>query len=273
MAFNADVTQEAAQKDICQVARDFPPVVAEDSESDPSTEFGSDGSVSECSEEDSGGSFLTEFSAEDTFLIFDWDDTLLPTTWIEKQGLSLDGPSPSAEQELQLQLMAEHVKQTLQAAKAFGEVILVTNAESGWVELSCQKWMPGLSDSLQDVRTLSARSTYEQWGIVQPSEWKYLAFQQELARFCQDKSPASGEADAMAASVRCRNVISIGDSPFEREALIRVTAHMPNSFVKAIKFMARPEVHQLCQEHKLISGSFLDLVNHKGNLDMEIDSP
>lgn len=272
MAFTQHDAQDSAQNAACKFDRDFP-LRREDSESDPSTEFGSDGSESECSVEDCNGSdFAVPFAIEDTFLIFDWDDTLLPTTWIEKEGLRLDGPPPAAEQELQLQRMAELAEQTLKAAKALGKVILVTNAERGWVEFSCQKFMPGLYHSLQDVRILSARSTYEHQGVAQPSEWKYLAFQQELERFCEEQRPVSGEADTVV-SRRRRNVISVGDSPHEREALIRVTAHMPDSRVKAIKLMARPEVQQLRQEHEIISDCFHDLVYHDGNVDLAIDCP
>lgn len=269
-----DAAQEAGQKVVCQADLDFSPLATEDSESEPSTEFASDGSDSDCSEDDCEGSFVVApFAVEDTFLIFDWDDTLLPTTWIEKQGLRLDGPWPSKEQELQLQHMAKQAKQTLQAAKALGEVILVTNAERGWVELSCQKFMPDLCESLQDVRILSARSAYERQGVANPSDWKYLAFQHELTRFCEEQPAASGQADAVMAATRRWNVISIGDSPFEREALIRVTAHMPDSCVKAVKLMAKPEVQQLIQQNELISGCFRDLVNHEGNLDLAINSP
>jgi hypothetical protein len=271
MAFVKGTTQEPPQKTFFDP--DFPSIVPEDSESDPSTEFASDASDSECSEDDCDGSFLAPFSVEDTFLIFDWDDTLLPTTWIEKQGLRLDGPAPCEEQERQLQHMATRAKETLLAAKALGEVILVTNAERGWVELSCQKFMPDLCNSLQDIRIFSARTTYEQQGFAQPSEWKYLAFQHELARFCDEQSMVLGEADVAVPTSRRRNVISIGDSPHEREALIRVTAHMRDSSIKAVKLMARPEVQQLCQEHEIISGCFRDLVNHDGNLDLAIDCP
>jgi hypothetical protein len=263
-------TQVDEQKHFCQTSRKFAPTTAEDTLSDPSTEYGSDGSDSECSDDDCDSGLFATFAAQDTFLIFDWDDTLLPTTWIEKQGLRLDsGSVPSKEQELQLQRMSEHAKQTLQAAKAHGEVILVTNAESGWVELSCQKWMPGLCDSLQDVKILSARSTYEHRGVVQPSEWKYLAFQQELARFCEEPLDRT---DARMATTRRTNIISIGDSPYEREALIRVTAGMQDSCVKALKLMARPEVQQLRQEHVLISGCLRDLVNHDGHLDVSFNA-
>jgi hypothetical protein len=264
MAFTQDMAfMQEEQKKLCEAGREFASGGAEDTESDPSTEFGSDGWDSECSEDDCESVFTT-FAAEDTFLIFDWDDTLLPTTWIEKQGLRLDeGSVTTKEQELELQHMAVLAKETLEAAKAHGEVILVTNAERGWVELSCQKWMPALCDCLQDVRVLSARSTYEQQGVALPSEWKYLAFQQELARICEE--PLVGS------TTRRMNIISIGDSPHEREALIRVTEDMQDSCVKAVKLMQKPEVQQLRQEHELIGGCIRDLVNHVGHLDLCFD--
>jgi hypothetical protein len=33
-------------------------------------------------------------------------------------------------------------------------VVLVTNAERGWIELSCQKFMPTLFPSLENVKAL-----------------------------------------------------------------------------------------------------------------------
>lgn len=249
---------------LCRQTGNQRPPLAEDAESDPSTEFGSDGAASELSDDDYGGGNLVQFAAEDTILIFDWDDTLLPTTWIEQQGLCLNEYSvPSLAQESQLQEFAEHAVQTLQIAKAHGTVLLVTNAEHGWVELSCQKFMPSLYPYLRDVKILSARSTYEQQGVAAPSEWKYLAFQSEIDGFCE-----------FLAGDRRKNVISIGDSLHEREALIRVAERMPSSCcMKAVKLMTRPEVEQLQQQHELISGCFHDIVNHDGNLDLSIGNP
>ena len=64
----------------------------------------------------------------------------------------------------ELEELALHAAETLQMAKRFGKVVLVTNAECGWIELSCRKWMPSLYPHLEDVRLFSARSTYEAQG-------------------------------------------------------------------------------------------------------------
>mmetsp|Transcript_1884 Transcript_1884/g.6024 ORF Transcript_1884/g.6024 Transcript_1884/m.6024 type:complete len:238 (+) Transcript_1884:212-925(+) len=236
---------------LSQLGKAVPPLPVEDEESVPSTEFGSDAaSDSDC-------------SSEDTILIFDWDNTVLPTTWLEGQGL---GPSersaPSEEQRSLLGAMAEHARQTLHIAKAHGKVVLVTNAEHGWVEMSCKKFLPQLFPSLQGVKILSARSTYERQGVQQPSEWKYLAFESEIDGFCE-----------MFGSERRKNIISIGDSPHERWALIRVAERIPNSRAKALKFMERPDLGQLLQEHQIISDCLSDIVRYDGSLDLSIQRP
>jgi len=231
---------------------------ADDAESAPSTELGSEGSESECSEvEDCDDDSAVAFSLEHTLLIFDWDDTLLPSTWLEDRGFRLDNDAvQTAEQKALLQMMSQRVMETLRVAKRYGTVVLVTNAESGWIELSCQKYMPELYPSLADVKILSARSTYEHRGVLSPSEWKYCAFHYEIGAF-YETSPFDQR----------KHVISFGDSPHERAALIRVTETMSNCCTKSLKFIGRPTVEQLVKEHDVISGCFRDIINHDGDLD------
>lgn len=232
----------------------------EELDSNPSTDVGSDGSTSEWEETEgeSDSASSSPFACEETMLLLDWDDTMLPTTWIEAQGLSLSEESTLDDaQRWQLTIMAKHALQTLQAAQNCGAVVLVTNAEAGWVELSCQKFMPLLYPFLQNVKILSARSTYEPQGIARPSEWKYWAFQNEIDKFYKAVS-----------SDHRKNIISIGDSLYEREALIRVTEHLGNSCVKSLKLKTKPDLEQLLQQHQLVSSCLDDIVNHAGSLDV-----
>jgi len=264
MSLALEQTQTCAE--LAQPGRKLEPLPAaagapEDEESAPSTEFGSDAaSESDCSDEDCADDLASPFSVEDTMLIFDWDNTMLPTTWLEEQGLGLDRHSePTQAQREQLREMAEHARQTLQIAKTHGKVVLVTNAEHGWVELSCKKFLPELCASLEGVKILSARSTYERQGVQQPAEWKYLAFESEVDDFIRDD--------------RHKNIISIGDSPHERQALIRVAERLPDSRAKALKLMERPGLGQLVREHQLIGGCLRDIVRYDGSLDLCIQRP
>jgi len=227
----------------------------EDAASDPSTEPVSD-SASDCSGDDDDDD--CQVPPEDTILIFDWDDTVLPSTWLHEHGLSLDDDSwPTVEQQAKLDKLAERAAHTLGTAGRYGQVILVTNAEAGWIELSCQKFMPLLWPSLRDVKLLSARSTYEHQGVASPFEWKYLAFEREIGGFYEAR-----DAGLM------KNVVSFGDSAHEREALIRVTERMGSCRTKSLKLVERPEVEQLLKEHQLLADCMRNIVSHDGNLDL-----
>lgn len=197
------------------------------------------------------------FSSEETILIFDWDDTVLPSSWVHEQGLRLDGDSTVSDaQQEELSKLAALAGETLRLAKQLGTVVLVTNAERGWIELSCQKFLPALYPSLETVKLLSARSEYETPTVSNPFDWKLKAFTSEIDRVFH--------ADAN----RRKNILSLGDSHHEREALISATAQLPNCRTKSLKFVERPRIEQLCKEHTLVASCFRRIVHHDGNLDL-----
>merc|ERR1711920_30017 len=95
------------------------------------------------------------FTMAETLFVFDWDDTVLPSTWLQRQGLRLDGASKVSQwHREQLAVVAESAIEILSNAKKCGTVVLVTNAERGWIELSCQKFLPTLLPQLENVKTV-----------------------------------------------------------------------------------------------------------------------
>jgi len=204
--------------------------------------------------------------AEDTFFIFDWDDTVLPSTWVQRQGLRLDTASqPNEEQREMLAEVATAAGQTLRAARQHGTVVLVTNAERGWIELSCQKFLPTLSPTLENVKLVSARTTYECPQCSSPLDWKLRAFEAEINHYFG--------SDAMFDQSKRKNVLSLGDSVHEREALLRATTSAPNCYSKSLKFVERPDISQICKQHELITNCFDRIVHHEANLDLCIRCP
>ncbi|CEM00891.1 unnamed protein product [Vitrella brassicaformis CCMP3155] len=198
------------------------------------------------------------FPPESTIFIFDWDDTLMPSTWLTQKSLRLDNDCVVSEDlQVHLDSMAECAKRTLELAASMGTVVIITNAEQGWIELSCRKFMPSLYDSVTQYRILSARSTFEPEGFQSPFEWKAKAFDREIGKFYSERS-----------SVCRRNVISFGDSAHEREAILHVTSGMPNCRTKSLKFVERPEIAQLQKEHELIAGCLSQIVHHDAALDL-----
>lgn len=111
-----------------------------------------------------------------TVLVFDWDDTLLCSSWLAQNGYRLDYPEviPAATMK-QLETLQASVVSLLARARTYGKVMIITNAETGWVELSAKRFMPDVLPALADVEVFSARSNFESLAPESPSEWKVCA--------------------------------------------------------------------------------------------------
>ena len=116
---------------------------------------------------------------ETTTIIFDWDDTLLPSSWLSVKGLRLDYPAQLPQDVLdELTTHQESVCAVLTKAMQCGTVVIITNAETGWVELSAQRFMPRVAPLLASICVFSARSTFEPMFPDNPLQWKVAAFKQ-----------------------------------------------------------------------------------------------
>lgn len=67
-----------------------------------------------------------------------------------------------------------------------------------------------------------------------------------------------------------KNVLSFGDSQFEREAIRHVTLGVPNTKTKSVKFKERPSMEQLRRQIELVISCFQYIHNHDGDLDLHL---
>jgi len=75
-----------------------------------------------------------------TVIFLDWDDTLLCSSVLSNQGIKLDSDMESAAELVsQLEELSDSVIAVLTVALTHGVVYIVTNGETGWVQLSAQK--------------------------------------------------------------------------------------------------------------------------------------
>ncbi|CAK0788407.1 unnamed protein product [Prorocentrum cordatum] len=197
----------------------------------------------------------------ENLVIFEWDDTLFPTTWLGEQGLLDEDCVITPAQDAQLEALADLAAVTLETAKRRGGVAIVTNAEQGWVEMSCEAIMPSLQPHLAGVTIVSARSRHERPGFFEPTRWKCLAFE-ELVR------EVYGAADPSGVAVR-RNISSIGDSEYEMEAL-KWIATSTDCHAKCLKLVQQPCLEKLMEQHEQLARIVDEVVDYHGNLDYKI---
>jgi hypothetical protein len=161
-------------------------------------------------------------------IIFDWDDTLLPSTWLTNH------TNRKTNHSAELEAHQESVCAVLAKAFECGEVIIVTNSQAGWVELSAQRFMPRVVPALSGVRVLSARAEHELEFPDNPHQWKIAAFRKLVDDVCSHGTPHS--------------IVSFGDAVNDRDALRNATSNLTGTFIKTVKFVNRPDIGQLRRE-------------------------
>ena len=194
------------------------------------------------------------YSFEQTAIIFDWDDTLLCSSFLSQRNMRLDAPEPSEDILCQLRRLEQSVCGLLKLALRCGRVCVITNAETGWVQLSAKKWLPQVVPLLDEITILSARSTYEAQFPSSPCQWKTVAFRDQLS--------------TLFPSELSKNVLSFGDSHVEREAVLTATKELNDVKCKSIKFITNPNTEQLVTQIELIYNSLHYLCSHAGDLDL-----
>jgi len=88
-------------------------------------------------------------SPKSSVIIFDWDDTLLPTTFILQEAMPRDeGPVTKDMDAFEpLQAHAHVVEAMLRTARRFARVAIITNSLEPWVIASAKNYLPGLDMS------------------------------------------------------------------------------------------------------------------------------
>ena len=194
-----------------------------------------------------------------TLVFIDWDDTLLSSTWLSQQGLLRSAVDPStplpAPVVLELNKLDQAATALIDRILLTEQVCLLTNSEEGWIQMSAKRFLPGLYCRLKDVEQCSARSLFEHKYPFSPCLWKVFAMEAKLSAWLMDETVS-------------KHVISIGDSPADREALLAVCRGHAHMITKVVKLVEQPSVDALIRQVKLITQSIRYVIDHDTSLDM-----
>lgn len=175
-----------------------------------------------------------------TLFIIDWDDTLNPSTWCMRRGMPV-GRDLSDEDKSTFRDLEAKVARTMLKCIDTGFLVIVTNAENGWVEQSSKLLMPKVWKLLDRVPVISARSSFEHSCRDAPIAWKSMTFAKIMSELITSSSIPLGQP---------LRVVSIGDSNHEREALFEVSRErIPRIVPVSVKLMNMPNIHDLSTQH------------------------
>ena len=202
---------------------------------------------------------ILTFQKEDkitNLFFFDWDDTLMCTTYLAPTGVLDEEESKSIDKNTIKsldQLVASLLTKTLEKGKVF----IITNAAHGWIEYSSKKLYPITAKILKKIKIVSARGLYEKRLPGDYRQWKSHAFIDTIINCNIDMKKTA-------------NILCFGDSIIELEATHKLKEIFQDAYIKTIKFKESPQPIELIKELKIILSQFDAILSNTRNLSIKV---
>lgn len=204
--------------------------------------------------------------SDSTVTVLDWDDTLIPSTWLKEQGLTgaalADKFGITKEMVDACEEVAPHVQRVIQKAQEYGKVFIVTNGTHGWVEKSCELFMPSIRNLVLSLPIISAADLYRYFS-KDPISWKRMTFRRDLLDRAFGGMPRAA-----------RVVISIGDGYAEQQAsrnLMTIGSYSQVGLlsVRSLKIVESSSPAVLIRQLDEICQVLPSLVTQSGDFDLQ----
>ena len=198
--------------------------------------------------------------ADKTIIVFDWDDTLFPTTFLNLINFHIDDNVKKL-----LEVCELHIIKILEYfVNSFNHIYIVSNAEKTWIFHSIATYYNKLHthDLFKKINIISARDMYI--GIYSNDfndsmyMWKYQAMYDILLKIINEDNDI-------------KQIVSFGDSEYEREAILSLTTIFPDIFCKNIKFTTSPTCTQIINQSVYIKKIIEFILDHQGAIDLNIE--
>lgn len=172
-----------------------------------------------------------------TVFFIDWDDTLLSTTYIERNNIIG-----------KLNKLEESIEQLLKKILQFGDVYIITNATIDWFNDSINEHVPKITQLIKSkvIHVISARDLYEYNNPQLYMVWKYYVMSDILKKY----------------TGYTVNLLALGDMDTDKESAINAVLEYPNTILKLVKLIERPTLKQLLKQHKLIQQCLEFYINY-----------
>mmetsp|Transcript_120004 Transcript_120004/g.233651 ORF Transcript_120004/g.233651 Transcript_120004/m.233651 type:complete len:357 (-) Transcript_120004:131-1201(-) len=225
------------------------------------------------------------FEPSETVIIFDWDDTLFPTSYLQQHHIGQLGTSkeqPAEFLENATKAMHSHIKvvdNLLRLAGKLGQVLIVTMATEIWVNLCVEKHIPGFRDLLEAVgaQVVAARS-----GVPVDQQRQACSDDRDPSQYLKTRAMQRAVRDFYNEGRRrsWKNLLSIGDSSAERCALQDIVfrrvqrnrhGRWKECRCKTLTLMQEPSLEQLTTQLQRVTQSLPALVTHDGDVDAILD--
>ena len=192
-----------------------------------------------------------------TLFFFDWDDTLMCTSYIMPIFNSNNLYINISKIKEKLKNLDENVSNLLNKALERGIVFLITNASPGWVEYSSKNFLPLTSNILNKVKIISAKGLFSKNFPGDPTQWKVKSF-----KYAIEKNNINTKIIS--------NIICFGDSFVDLEAIESLRYFFNNAFIKVIKFKESPHLIELEKQIYIVISQLDYILKKVKNLTLRV---
>ena len=204
--------------------------------------------------------------ATECLIIYDWDDTILPTSWLRSLGYlsnnisdMIGTPPPNLPGHVasMMRLIEDATVENFRQAMSLGRVIIITNSSCLWVPFTAKRFFPKLSQIIEtgcfevySARPVQAENAGPNY-VYLPSmavTWKTDKFRE------------------MVGSTPYQTCVSVGDGFAERCAVLAIANSKMSG--KAVRFPLQPSGAVLLEQLKIMLRNLDDVVmdNRTGDL-------
>ena len=188
-----------------------------------------------------------------TLIIYDWDDTLFPTTEITQH--------KNNESKRNLNELDNHIVKLLSKSLHLGYPIIITNATRSWVKDSANKYYPKTYSYMikNNIPVISAREFANSNNVDDHMQWKNITFKYFLSIL-------------MNKNKNIKTILSIGDALYEKIALEQfgkiINKNEHKSYIKTVKYISRPTILNLLKENILIYNNLENIISRNNHSDI-----
>ena len=203
----------------------------------------------------------------ETIYLVDWDDTMFPTGFCNKNNINLKNPTDIDNYKLFFIELDKSILNILEKLKSLGTIYIITNASIIWIK-NCLEILPNTKKYIMNnkIRIISARDIYSSLNDS-PLEWKILTFQNVIDIIMKNNN-----------NKNILNIHSLGDATYEYYGLLNLDEYLQkkyknnNYLLKSVKFMDRPTFEQIIDQLNVLNKNIDNITNKFDYIDIKFDN-
>jgi hypothetical protein len=180
---------------------------------------------------------------KETIFLFDWDDTLMCTHFINLKNQNL-----TEDEQYIVNNLGKVVWKFLKKCSEYGKIIIMTNSSEEWMKKTAVNFLKINEKMFENIKIISTRDKYLKKGI-EKKKWKEIALNELLLKY--------GD--------KIENLICASDSEKDIEVFKNISKENKEINISTIKFKSKPSPLIMIKEIKYLSNFLYETIGSNKN--------